>query len=224
MKTRSERRTTRHVGLTRDEVIDAALQIVEADGGDALSMRGLAARLDVAPTAVYWHVGNRDELVIEVIRRQAARQAETPVVGESHADRVHSAASNIWLNASTHRNVTALASQVGATTLLELPLEVALVAELEAAGLHGDRAGDALRSLLACIAGFLVLDWRSEQLVPDELRTATLWASTDASSISSDTRSALQAPTTPVAALFEQTLTSVVLALLNDVADEEGGR
>ena len=41
--------------------------MVEAGGVDALSMRKLAAELDVAHTAIYWHVGSRDDLVGAVI-------------------------------------------------------------------------------------------------------------------------------------------------------------
>ena len=57
-----------------------------------------------------------------------------------------------WRTATSPRS----ADQVGAITLLELPLEVTLVAELEAAGVRGPAARDALRAILACIAGFLV--------------------------------------------------------------------
>jgi hypothetical protein len=38
------------------------------------------------------------------------------------------------------------------------------VAELEAAGVHGPAARDALRSILAVIAGFLVLAWRRDDV------------------------------------------------------------
>ena len=51
----------------RDRIVAAARGMVEAGGVDALSMRKLAAELDVAHTAIYWHVGSRDELVGAVI-------------------------------------------------------------------------------------------------------------------------------------------------------------
>jgi TetR/AcrR family transcriptional regulator, tetracycline repressor protein len=185
------RSSTQHAGVTRDDVVDTALAIVAGDGGDALTMRGLAARLGVAPTTVYWHVGNRDELVLAVVRRQAEHQAGSDVTGTTPAERIQSAATNIWRNALTHRNVTALANEAGATTLLELPLEVALVAELEAAGIHGRAARDALRSLLAVIAGCLVIAWGRGQQVPEHLRTASLWAEVDDARLGADTRAAL---------------------------------
>ena len=207
--------STRHQGLDRDDVVDAALELVERGGGDALTMRKLAAELGVSPTTIYWHIGNRDELVLAVVRRQAERQATTRVRGRSAQERVSSAARNIWRNALAHRNVTALATQAGATTLLELPLETTLVAELEVAGVRGVAARDALRSILAVIAGFLVLTWRRDD-VPDELHPATLWAQVDDDRLSSQTLTALKGRSDPDK-LFERTMRSVVEGILADV-------
>lgn len=205
--------STRHAGLERDDVIDAALALVEAGGGEALTMRKLAAELGVAPTTIYWHVGNRDELVLALVQRQAERQGATRVRGETAAERITSAARNIWDSALAHRNVTALASQAGATTLLELPLEVALVAELEDAGLHGEAAADGLRAVLACAAGFLIMAWRREEHVPRELRPAALWAAVDDGRLTDDTVAAMGRPS-DLDALFDSTLAAIVDDLL----------
>lgn len=205
--------STRHAGVDRDDVVDAALAMVEAGGSEALTMRKLAAELGVAPTTIYWHVGNRDDLVLAVVRRQAERQASSRVRGSTPRDRITSAARNIWRNALSNRNVTTLASQAGATTLLELPLEAAIVAELEAAGVTGEDARDALRSILACIAGFLVLAWRDEERVPDDLRPASLWATVEDPRISEATVAALGRPA-DLDRLFDSTVRSVVDGVL----------
>lgn len=205
--------STRHAGLDRADVVDAALSLVEAGGGEALTMRKLAAELGVAPTTIYWHVGNRDELVLALVQRQAERQAATKVRGDTPADRIASAARNIWDNALAHRNVTALASQAGATTLLELPLEIALVAELEAAGLRGAAARDGLRSVLACVAGFLIMAWRREEQVPAELRPAALWAAVEDGRLSDETVDAM-ARSADLDTLFDTTIAAVVQGLL----------
>jgi AcrR family transcriptional regulator len=212
--------STRHAGLEREDVVDAALALVEAGGGEALTMRKLAAELGVAPTTIYWHVGNRDQLVLAVVQRQAERQAATPVDGDTPHDRVTSAARNIWRSALAHRNVTALASQVGATTLLELPLETALLAELEAAGVRGAAARDGLRSILACIAGFLVMAWRRDDRVPDELRATALWSSIDDPRLSPETQAAL-AQAAPLDPVWESTIGAVVAGILSAAAAGE---
>jgi len=201
--------TGRRAGLDRAQVVDCALELVEEHGADALSMRKLANELGVTTTTIYWHVGSRDELVIALIQRLAEQQAKVDVDGDTARDRVASAARNIWRNALAHRNVTALASQLGATTLLELPLEVALVAELEAAGVSGDDARDALRSVLMLIAGFLIGAWRRDDVAPPDYRPATLWAAVADPRVSPTTIAAIAAPP-DLDALFETSLRAVV--------------
>lgn len=50
-------------GLTRARVVAAALDVVQQDGLDALTMRALAHRLQVKAASLYWHVRDRDELL-----------------------------------------------------------------------------------------------------------------------------------------------------------------
>ncbi|OLF18375.1 TetR/AcrR family transcriptional regulator [Actinophytocola xanthii] len=50
-------------GLTTDQIVRAAIDLLDADGLDGLTMRGLGQRLGCAATAVYWHVENKDNLV-----------------------------------------------------------------------------------------------------------------------------------------------------------------
>ncbi|MEU6744790.1 TetR/AcrR family transcriptional regulator [Actinomadura nitritigenes] len=49
--------------LTRDQIVDAALELLDAEGLDGLSMRRLGTRLSSGATSVYWHVANKDELL-----------------------------------------------------------------------------------------------------------------------------------------------------------------
>ena len=49
--------------------METALEIIDAQGFYALSMRGLARRLKVFPAAVYWHAGTKSELLALVSER-----------------------------------------------------------------------------------------------------------------------------------------------------------
>jgi AcrR family transcriptional regulator len=49
--------------LTRDQIVAAAIDLLDAEGVDGLNMRALGARLGSAATAVYWHVGSKEDLV-----------------------------------------------------------------------------------------------------------------------------------------------------------------
>jgi AcrR family transcriptional regulator len=50
-------------GLSRARIVSEALGLVQEEGLDALSMRGLADRLNVKAASLYWHVRDRRELL-----------------------------------------------------------------------------------------------------------------------------------------------------------------
>lgn len=57
----------RGAGLSREVVVRAAVQIADADGIDALSMRRLSQRLGVTPMAIYRYLPDKSGLVDVVI-------------------------------------------------------------------------------------------------------------------------------------------------------------
>ena len=55
--------------LTRASIVDAALERIDRDGLEGLSMRKLAADLGVDPMSLYHHVPNKDALLRAVVER-----------------------------------------------------------------------------------------------------------------------------------------------------------
>lgn len=49
--------------LTRDQIVIAAIGLLDAEGMEGLNMRALGTWLGSAATAVYWHVGSKDNLI-----------------------------------------------------------------------------------------------------------------------------------------------------------------
>ncbi|MEO3876482.1 TetR/AcrR family transcriptional regulator C-terminal domain-containing protein [Nonomuraea sp. B12E4] len=49
--------------LTREQIVRTAIDLLDAEGLDGLNMRALGKRLGSAATAVYWHVGSKDNLI-----------------------------------------------------------------------------------------------------------------------------------------------------------------
>jgi len=49
--------------LTREQIVKAAVDLLDAEGLEGLNMRALGTRLGSAATAVYWHVGSKDNLI-----------------------------------------------------------------------------------------------------------------------------------------------------------------
>lgn len=52
--------------LTREQIIRTAIELLDEEGLEGLNMRSLGKRLGTAATAVYWHVKNKDDLVLLV--------------------------------------------------------------------------------------------------------------------------------------------------------------
>ena len=57
---------TRREPLSAGRIVEAAIRVIEAEGGDALSMRRLASELGVAVASLYRHVESRDALLLLV--------------------------------------------------------------------------------------------------------------------------------------------------------------
>lgn len=50
--------------LTREQIVQAAVELLDSKGIEGLSMRRLGNRLNSAATAVYWHVKSKDDLLV----------------------------------------------------------------------------------------------------------------------------------------------------------------
>jgi AcrR family transcriptional regulator len=57
---KSERRTE---ALSRERIVEAAVELLDTTGESGLTFRVLTERLETGPGAIYWHVANKDELL-----------------------------------------------------------------------------------------------------------------------------------------------------------------
>ncbi|MBN6034458.1 TetR/AcrR family transcriptional regulator [Amycolatopsis sp. 195334CR] len=86
--------TSRQPGLTREQIVEAAVAVLDADGMQALSMRKLAARLDVAPMSLYWHVPTKDAL-LELALDAVSGEIALPPDDDHWADRLRAIAGGL---------------------------------------------------------------------------------------------------------------------------------
>ncbi|OXM53358.1 TetR family transcriptional regulator [Amycolatopsis thailandensis] len=54
---------TRADALSRERIVEAAVELLDADGERGLTFRTLTERLATGPGAIYWHVPNKGELL-----------------------------------------------------------------------------------------------------------------------------------------------------------------
>lgn len=53
-------------GITREQIVEAALDVLGRGGADAVTVRAVAQRLGVQAPALYWHIHSKQELLDEM--------------------------------------------------------------------------------------------------------------------------------------------------------------
>jgi AcrR family transcriptional regulator len=71
-------------GLTREEIVDAAIVVADAEGTEAVTMRRIARELGVGAMSLYWHVTSKDEL--QMLMLDAVQPAAPELSGDWRAD------------------------------------------------------------------------------------------------------------------------------------------
>src|SRR5262245_43979339 len=66
-------RRARQKTLLRQEILDAARELLIRDGYENLSMRKVAERIDYSPTAIYLHFKDKQELVFSLCQETFAK-------------------------------------------------------------------------------------------------------------------------------------------------------
>lgn len=155
--------------LTRERVLDAAVELVERDGLPALTMRSLAAELGVAVTAIYWHVGNRDALLSALVDRVGAAAGRVQARGSTPEARVRSVARSLRRNLDAHRHLVAVAHEQGQTEVVFVEARRALRDAFAGGGLRGARRERAVHAVIHLVVGSVLLARATERSPrPDE--------------------------------------------------------
>ncbi|MFJ7047437.1 TetR/AcrR family transcriptional regulator C-terminal domain-containing protein [Streptomyces sp. NPDC101112] len=63
MATRTRRSQRRTEALSRERIVEVAIELLDAAGESGLTFRALSERLATGPGAIYWHVENKGELL-----------------------------------------------------------------------------------------------------------------------------------------------------------------
>ncbi len=118
--------------LTRDQIVDAAIAVADAEGAEALSMRRIAQVLRSGTMSLYWHVASKEQL-LELMRDMVmAEVAVAEPSGDWRADMRDLAAS---MRGMMHRHPWLIdfvggRRPFGPQTLLSLERALAALAEL----------------------------------------------------------------------------------------------
>ena len=138
----------RRVPITLARIIAGALELIDRDGLDALSMRNLAAELDTSTTTLYRYVAGKDEVLVLVADAVLGEtQLHRPLEGAGWREVLEELAHSMRTALGRHPNVAALfatAVPVGPNSLRGRELSLSV---LRARGFDAVLAADVYTAL-----------------------------------------------------------------------------
>jgi AcrR family transcriptional regulator len=146
--------------LTRAQIVDAALALVEQQGQAALNMRALAQQLGVGTMSVYYHFPNKEAVAEGVVERvlTVISLPRVPADADEAWMAVREIAVQIWQAEQRHPNIVPflLANRITSVDALR-PID-ALLQALHIAGLSSRAASVAFRVVANYLAGTIFHD------------------------------------------------------------------
>jgi AcrR family transcriptional regulator len=160
-KRKSRRGPAAAPNLNRDVIIASALELIDEAGLETFSLRTLAQKLGVYPTAVYWYVPNRNELLalivthilakVQVDRRRRAWQQSLRDLFQNFRSAV-----------GAHPNAAPLiGTALVSNTEMSFDFVEHLLSILSRAGLAGPKLVAAYNSVVAALVGFVAQEFAS---------------------------------------------------------------
>ncbi|GIH27387.1 TetR family transcriptional regulator [Acrocarpospora phusangensis] len=142
--------------LTRARIVAAAIELIEREGADAVSMRRIAAELGVGVMSLYNHVPNKSALLDGVAEAVLSEIEFTDDPAAHWTERVRVQARTFRQIAHHYpRSTMVVVSRQLASTAGMLPVERAL-ATLRGAGFDGREAVQIFRVFIAYVVGSLL--------------------------------------------------------------------
>jgi AcrR family transcriptional regulator len=146
----------RDVPLTKDGIYAMALQLIEADGVEALSMRKLATALDANPMSLYHHVPNKDAVLRGLAERVGSQFRAGAREDLPWQDRLRQLALDFRQLSHSHPKLMAYSFGRADYVQPEDPFWQGLINILSAAELPASEIPRVAASLCAVFTGLLV--------------------------------------------------------------------
>ncbi len=156
--------------LTPERIVSAALAYIDREGLENFSLRNLANQLNVYPTAIYWHIPNRNELLAQV-----AASILDDVLPAKQRRSWQTYLRELFQNFRTairnHPNIAPLiGTQLVSNTSMSLNFVEHVLATLTRAGLSGPLLVGAYNAVIAALVGFT-----TQEFAPTPTEEADAW-------------------------------------------------
>ncbi|WP_208613423.1 TetR/AcrR family transcriptional regulator [Amycolatopsis tolypomycina] len=152
------RRSRGRPAVPLDRILATALQLVDEEGAEALSMRSLAQRLESGTATLYRHFGNRATLVTQVIDRVFGEiELDSRALAELSWDEACQAVARAMFDTlGRHRKVAPLLIEQTPTGPNAMALRERCLAVLLDGGLPPSVAARAYATLARYVLGFAI--------------------------------------------------------------------
>jgi TetR/AcrR family transcriptional regulator, tetracycline repressor protein len=146
--------------LTEDEILDAALGLLDEGGPDAASVRGIAARVGVAPNAVYTYFPDKAAVIKALVERLLGEVDHDVFADRSRPwrERVEALAMDLRAHLSAHPGAVSLMIGGPMDGPHALALNERLLELLADAGLARTEAARASYLLIVYVFGSIALE------------------------------------------------------------------
>ncbi|MEU8527430.1 MULTISPECIES: TetR/AcrR family transcriptional regulator [Streptomyces] len=152
--------------LSPRSIVDACLELLDADGADALTFRRIGARLGADPTALYRHFRNKDDLLLAV----ADRLLEVSLEGFEPAEDWRETLRGLFLRVRTvylsHPRAAVLATVRITRRPAEMRVIEMILAALARAGFPPEQAVPHYRALVDFMLSWSCMDATYASLDP----------------------------------------------------------
>lgn len=156
--------------LNREIIVQTALDLIDQQGLEAFSLRTLAQKLGVYPTAIYWYVPNRNELMAQVIG-QVLGSISTGRSRRSWQKRLQDLFQDYRAAVAAHPNVAPL---IGAALVSNTSMSFTFVEHIldiaKRAGLANVQLVGAYNTIIAALVGFA-----AQEFAPMPSEDSTAW-------------------------------------------------
>ena len=160
------------VPITAELIVDTAFRMIDERGADGFSMRAVATELGVFPATLYWHVGDRAQL-LGLVELRWVQGIELPDDLSDWREWMHELALRYRAHAHRYPNVARMVTVERARNVESLVIPDAIIGKLADLGL-GDRLVHAYNALMGAVRGFVVLElsMAPDPAVPDDVEDA----------------------------------------------------
>jgi AcrR family transcriptional regulator len=144
--------------LSREQVIEAALDIVRAGNFETMTMRSLATELGVAPMSLYRHIQSKDDLLDEVAEVLLKQTWRPPTRARSWRTWISDAANDLRELLVAEPAVLYVYLRRPVVTPTAVDRMEAMIGELRKVGFGLSRARDAYAAIHTYTVGFAALE------------------------------------------------------------------